>query len=218
MGIIFSFSFLSDGEEGFQSDADVIRMEDVLYWSELIDEYHQKNGAYPLQDIATSSEDYVLVRVATAEQQSYFDKESPGYREELDNNISGRFKEVSVSDFVIDIENGLGREIDEHYDIQKVPTNSPVWYNYFVSQDGYLFWVTCITCEVNWATTLLSDGHTPTINIGSPGITEGSMKLYTREEIIKLPDFKKLMERKLQKEEYIRSLQSGYFNETKAAY
>ncbi|MDD3145062.1 MAG: hypothetical protein PHV23_03030 [Candidatus Gracilibacteria bacterium] len=88
----------------------------------------------------------------------------------FDNNGNDFFQEFNTSKFVLELEKGLSKIIDEKYDIQKYPTNSPIWYNYFVTERGYLLWVTCITCGVTPISTLLYDGITPTINIASVGM------------------------------------------------
>lgn len=202
-------------DDSFHDDADVIRIEDVLYWSGLIEEYHSITGHYPLEINLDNSDDIILVRLATHEQKKYFTVGSAQYIVALDNNANQAFIEYPVKDFVRVLESGLGRDIDEHYDIQKVPTGSPIWYNYFISDEGYLFWVTCTTCGINGATTLLGDGYTPTINVGSSGVTEGVPKLHTINELKALPDYIQLSSRSLQKENYTRLLQAEYFNNSK---
>ena len=201
--------------DGFQHDADVVRVEDLLYWTDLIEQYEVKTGRYPFQDKIANDEEIISVRIATKQQQEYFDKNSPSYQLELDNNARNKFTEFSTKEFVEELERGLGHTFDEHYDIQSVQTGSPIWYNYFVTEEGYLLWVTCVTCEVNNASTLLFDGHTRTINIGSKGITEGTRKLYTREDMLQLPEFRELRERKFEKEAYVRKLQAQYFKDSK---
>lgn len=214
--VVISGLFLyKQTDDSFHHDADIVRIEDVLYWTELIEEYQDKTGKYPLQEKVSGPEEMILVRVATRLQQKYFDKTSESYIPGLDNNRNGTFEELPVAELVAELEEGLGRDIDEHYDVQKAPTGSPIWYNYFVSDDGYLFWVTCPTCEISWATTLLGDGYTPTINIGSSGITDGARKLHTRGEMLQLPEFIELTERQFKKEEYIRQLQAQYFDDSK---
>lgn len=85
----------------------------------------------------------------------------------FDNNWNDFFQEFNTSKFVLELEKWLSKIIDEKYDIQKYPTNSPIWYNYFVTERWYLLWVTCITCWVTPISTLLYDWITPTINIAS---------------------------------------------------
>ena len=144
--IILVISFISacsaNPAKQFQEDADLIRLEHLEYWTEIIEKYNQVKGGYPFQAEIQKSEDIVLVKIATKQQMRYLSSGGDKYDKRLDNNQLGYFKEHPVKDFVAEIESVLGYEIEEKYDIQKVPTSSPVGYYYFTSKDGYLFWVT----------------------------------------------------------------------------
>ncbi|MEH6477883.1 MAG: hypothetical protein V7727_19490, partial [Sneathiella sp.] len=143
-------------EQSYQRDADQVRLEHLVYWTGLVEEYEEKTGYYPFQKNLNSGQSHGLVRILTKNQQQYFDPNSNQYVAEFDNNTgNSRFKSFSVAQFVSELESKLGREIDEKYDIQKVPTSIPLGYQYFVSEDGYLIWVTCVSCGVTQISTLL---------------------------------------------------------------
>jgi hypothetical protein len=190
----------------FQEDADLIRLEHLEYWTEIIDKYYQVKGSYPFQSDIQKSEDIILVKIATKQQMQYLSPGGDKYERRLDNNQSGYFKERFVKDFVAELESVLGQEIEEKYDIQKVPTSSPVGYYYFTSKDGYLVWVTCITCGVTQVSTLLMDGHTPTVNIVSEGMVGKVTKALTREEMLNHPIYKSWVSRSFHKGEYVHNL------------
>ena len=103
----------------FQEDADLIRLEHLEYWTEIIDKYHQVKDSYPFQSEIQKSEDIVLVKIATKQQMQYLSSDGDKYEKHLDNNQSGYFKERPVKNFVAEVEATLGHEIEEKYDIQK---------------------------------------------------------------------------------------------------
>lgn len=200
----------------FQNDADLLRLEHLEYWTWLIEEYYDKVWYYPFQKDYEASEKIWLVRVATQDQQLYFDKDSDKYIPDLDTNYSKIFKEISMKDFVSEIEDKLGKEIEEKYDIQKVPTTSNNWYNYFVSSKWYLFWVPCITCGVTTISTLTMDGITPTVNIVSKWMLSEVPKSLTREEMLSHSVYKEWKSKDFYKEEYVRNLEKENINNSKA--
>ena len=208
--ILLVISFVSacsaNPAKQFQEDADLIRLEHLEYWTEIIEKYHQVKGSYPFQSEIQKSEDIVLVKIATKQQMQYLSSGGDKYDKRLDNNQSGYFKEHSVKDFVAEIESVLGYEIEEKYDIQKVPTSSPVGYYYFTSKDGYLVWVTCITCGVTQISTLLMDGFTPTVNIVSDGMVGKVTKALTREEMLNHPTYNSWVSKPFHKSEYVHNL------------
>jgi hypothetical protein len=190
----------------FQEDADLIRLDHLEYWTELIERYHQLKGYYPFQKQVQGSEDIVLVKIATKKQMGYLSASGTNYDQRLDNNQNGYFKEQSAKEFITELEMALGREIEEKYDIQTVPTSSPVGYYYFASKNGYLVWTTCITCGVTQVSTLLMDGHTPTVNIVSDGMLGKVPKALTRQEMFNHPTYKSWVSRPFHKDEYVHNL------------
>lgn len=219
LGIIGIFSvkkFMNFMKHNFQLDADIIRVEHLVYWTGLLEEYNKKTGTYPFKSAISSKDKIGLVRIATKEQQQYFNQNSPSYNKNYDNNSSGVFDEFSVKEFIAELEKGLGRKIDEKYDIQRVPSGSPVWYNYFIAEKGYLFWVTCITCKISPISTLLMDGSTPTINIVSERMKGEIPKCLPRDVILSHPLFKELRKRKFKKEGFSREREKKKFKDSKS--
>ena len=208
-------SQIEDAAAAFQNDADLARLEHLEYWTGLIEEYESKTGRFPFADKFSEPESIGLVRIATFEQAKFFDPESSRYKSQLDNNFDDRFHEFAMTDFVEELERGLGRAVDEKYDIQYVPTGSPVWYNYFVTDSGYLFWVTCITCGVTHISTLLFDGVTPTINITSEGMKDSVTKALTRAEMLAHPTFIRWKSKSFLKESFVRQREELHFNDSK---
>ncbi len=190
----------------FQHDADLIRLDHLKHWTGLVEEYYKIKGQYPFQNKLMHSNEIGIVKIATKFQRTYLSPGSSNYREKLDFNANNRFKEISVSDFVIELQNVLGKEIFEKYDIQKVPTSSPIGYHYFFTNDGYLIWTTCITCGVTQISTLLYDGYTPTVNIVSQNMKSQVTKALLRDEMLSHPTFKKWISKPYYQEVYVKKL------------
>lgn len=212
---IVSCQQLSEAGRAFHNDADLARLEHLEYWTGLIEEYQKTTGQFPFTSALASQDSIGLVRIANANQLKYFDPDSDQYIAKLDNNHAGRFQEFSVADFVEELERGLGRTIDEKYDIQYVPTGSPVWYFYFVTNSGYLMWITCISCGVTQISTLLLDGYTPTVNIASAGVKDSVTKALTRQEMLSHAIFRNWKSKKIANEQFVRDREQKHYNDSK---
>jgi len=199
----------------FQEDADLLRLEHLEYWTQVIEEYYKVKGHYPLQKKIQNKGKMILVKIATKQQMRYLSVEGDKYYKRLDYNSTGYFQDVGVKEFVATIESALTREIVEKYDIQKVPTSSPVGYYYFATNDGYLLWVTCITCGVTQVSTLLMDGFTPTVNIVSEGMKGKVTKALTRENMLNHPTYKSWVTRPFHKAEYVQNLVKEHGHDSK---
>jgi hypothetical protein len=205
-----------NSKDSFQWDADKARLEHIVYWSGLIEEYHQKTGHYPFQELALQNKSKpVLVRIATEQQRSYMIKGGRSYNPDIDSNYDGTFHEMTVKDFVLEIESKLGHHINEYYDIQKVPFKSSVGYNYFATEKGYLLWGICTTCGVTQITTLLMDGYTPTVNIVSEGMKGEVTKALSRNEMLNYPLFKEWQAKPFKKEGFVRARENETIADSK---
>ena len=155
-----------DALDAYQRDADIVRARYLLEWGTIIEAYYAKSGRYPLQDRA-QGDALLRVRIATPEQQSFLDPAQGNF----DKSIAlddPRFTPVSMKEFVADIEAVLGREIDERYDPQRVPTGAPNFFSYFATKDGFLLWVMCRTCPPELRAVTIPLPPARTFNIGSP--------------------------------------------------
>lgn len=165
--------------------------------------YKEKVGHYPLQDALKNDKEIITVNILTQFQ-----------REHNKNSTPKAFTQKSMKQFVKTLSVGLNKEIDEHYDMQKIATNSPVGYHYFATKQGYAFWVTCITCGVTPISTLLMDGHTPTVNIASEGMLAQITKSKTRQEMLSHPIYKKWLKRPFHKKGYADSVLKTYLHDS----
>jgi len=218
VAILFSMmscQSIGDADRNFHNDADLARLEHLEYWTGLVEEYKAKTGQFPFASDLPNEDAIGLVRIATAKQSEYFTPDSAQYIGDLDNNSTGRFQEFGMADFVSELERGLGRRVDEMYDIQYVPTGSPIWYNYFVTDAGYLVWVTCISCDVTLISTLLYDGYTPTVNITSSGMKDSVNKALIRSEMLSHPIFLQWKSRPYVKEDFVRNREQLHRDDSK---
>jgi hypothetical protein len=214
----------TDDNLEFQQDSDGIRLEHLVYWTGLIEEYYAKTGYYPLQNEVrptnkSTNANYLgigFVRIATRKQQEFFNPRNEKYMPSIDSNGTSRFQDLSTAQFITALEKGLERPILEKYDIQKTPANIIVWYNYFVSQDGYLMWVPCLSCGVSSASTLTMDGATATINIGAGKMIEGVPKAMTRKKMLAHPDFKRWINYPFNDEKTMRALEKENLSDSKS--
>lgn len=145
-----------------------------------------------------------LIRISTQNQQEYFNKNSEKYNAYFDNNANNSFQEFTMKNFILELESELGKNINEKYDIQKIPTRSPIGYNYFVTDTGYLIWTSCISCWVTQISTLLYDGITPTINIVSEGMLNDVSKSLLRDDMLNHSVYKEWKKRNFNNENYMR--------------
>ena len=111
--------------EDFQKDADIVRLQHLKHYGDLIEEYHSKTGKYPFEGTAKVP---VYVHIAN-DQQSPYAKNGPPTPHKL----------ISNADFIAELEKGLGRTIKERYDPQFDRSGKPNWYIYMTSGDFYFF-------------------------------------------------------------------------------
>jgi len=113
-----------DMENLYQADADIIRLQHFDYYARLLTEYYEKNGKYPFQH---EKEYPVYVFILTNFQEKDFKDTNP-------------YRHYTVNDkyFFKELSEGLGRDIFEKYDPQKVGTDGrPNMYIYMVN--GIIF-------------------------------------------------------------------------------
>jgi hypothetical protein len=112
-------------EESFQTGADVVRLTHLKYYSDLLAEYRGRTGVYPLQDKAADAPVYVFIA---------HDGQRAGGTPPYKHSV------VSMRDWINELENGVGRAVDEHYDPQYFSDGyRPNIYIYMVYRDTFFF-------------------------------------------------------------------------------
>lgn len=109
----------------FQKDADIIRLNHLEHYGNLIEAYHEKTGKYPFQD---KFQVPVYVHVANNEQIEYTKQGPPGAHEI-----------VLFKLFIQELETQLGHDINEYYDPQYAPDYKPNFYIYMITGNTYFF-------------------------------------------------------------------------------
>lgn len=128
LSLIFTMFFIAGcikTSPSFQRDADIIRLQHLKYYGELIEQYYKKAGKYPFQG---QEEVPIYVHVANDEQEK-FTKPGPDYAHVT----------LPFSSFVKEVESILGHEINEYYDPQYRPSYKPNFYIYMIHKDTYFF-------------------------------------------------------------------------------
>lgn len=187
------FFFYGKFEENYQKNADRLRLDDLFYWTGLIEEYHYKTGHYPFQQQFIGTGEIGFIRIVSAQQRQYFDPTSGNYIPQFDNNYDQRFAQFSMDAFAYELQQVLDKNVRAAFDIQRVPSGFPLGYNYFVTSDGYLMWVPCKSCGDTAISGLLEDGSVAIVYIGSEAMVPKATKALTRTEMLSHPQFQAWM-------------------------
>ena len=207
--------WLAQGEARFQHDADLLRLEHLLYWSGLIEAYHAKLKRYPLQRELANATKPGLVKIISRQQQQFLSPGSGWYNRQLDQNAHGNFEERPVKELIIALERGLGRHLAEKYDIQQIPTAHPVGYSYRVSAEGYALSAPCLNAAQSELSSLLDNGITPVITIVSPGMQAQVERGWLRDELAAHPQFRHWQSIAFIKETHVRSVEASAYKDSK---
>lgn len=172
----------------YQDDADIFRLRHLKYMAELIEEYYQKRGKYPLQgDVAMSN----YVHIANTFQEEYA-KERPPFSHKL----------TPLHVFIDSLEAGLGRKVTLKYDPQKVPANKPNFYVYLI-QDNYYFFAVHLHNSFSFSKYIAPYYNKAEVTNLSPN-TDGQSTL---KELLSNKEFVETLEKKAQKEGFFIELE-----------
>lgn len=115
---------LDKTEQEYQDDCDIVRLQHLLYYGKLIEEYKQKVGKYPFE----GEKQQVYAFIYNNKQKKYCKDTNPN-----------KHKQVSPKEFFAELEKGIGRQIDQLFDPQYVPSGRPVFYIYMIDGNQYFF-------------------------------------------------------------------------------
>jgi hypothetical protein len=177
-------------DKEYQHDADIFRLRHIKYFGELIEEYHQKTGKYPLQG-DSETQHYVLI--AAPHQQKYAQGTPP------------QFELTDVESFRSVLEKGLGRDVEFKFDPQKVPVGAPNFYIYMIEDDSFFFAVHLYNGR-SFTNPLDKHYHKLEITNEEPN-RRGLWKL---EDLLKDEDFQEALNDQPQKEGFFLSLEELY--------
>lgn len=177
-------------DKKYQHDADIFRLRHLKYFGELIEEYHQKTGKYPLQG-ESETQHYVLI--AAPHQQKY----ATGTPEQ--------FKVTDVEKFRAILKDELGRDIAFKFDPQKVPVGAPNFYIYMVVDDSFFF---AVHLYEDHPFTNPLDKHCHKLEITNE--EPNRRGLWKFDDLMRDPDFKKAINEPPQKEEFFLNLEAEF--------
>jgi hypothetical protein len=177
-------------EDKYQHDADIYRLRHLKYFGELINEYHNKTGKYPLQG-ESKTQHYVLI--AAPHQQKY----AKGTPEQFDVTEVEEFRSI--------LEKGLGRKVDFKFDPQKVPNGAPNFYIYMIDGDSFFFAVH-LNRERTFANPLGKHYHKLEITNEEPN----RRGLWQFDVLLKDTDFQNAMNEEPYKKDWMDHLEEQY--------
>jgi hypothetical protein len=184
-------------EEIYQSDADIIRIQHFDYYAKLLTEYYEQNGKYPFQ---YEKDEQVYIFILNNIQESKFKDTNPYIHYTVDDKWF--FEELS---------NGLGREIDEKYDPQKVAADArPNYYVYMVDND-YMYFAIHLYYS-NPFTKTISEYYNK-MELSNTDSEE--YKLYTYSTLKNSLQYNELVNRRAEKQKYFDELGIEFINDSR---
>lgn len=180
----------------FQKDADIVRLKHLKYYGELIDKYYSAKKKFPLQG-KDSKPIYVYI---ANDRQKEATKDGPNSPHTV----------IPLAEFIAEIESALGHKIEEYYDPQYSGDYKPNFYMYKIHQDIFFF----------------------AIHVHQPfPFAKKVSKFYYKVEIsnyptfrnqandpqtlFNSPEFKKELNKKIEKENFFKERKEKYINYTK---
>jgi len=181
-----------------QEDYDHLRLEHLEYWTALIEEFHVKQGYYPLQNSDDDKMGIIHVQIL------------PPDSEHLLIDWGDDFRELTPDILLKEIERGLHRDLKYKFPPEDTPPDYAYAYNYFVNKNGYLVWVACQSCGITEISTYTMDGKSATVNIGSEGMVQNVTKAKTRSDMLSHPLYKKWRAIDIHDKNRVRRLRDRY--------
>jgi len=189
MGCSFSSS-------DFQSDADILRLQHLEYYGNLLTEYHEKTGTYPfLGEVDVPA--YVFVA-------------SPQQTDNIQGGPPYAHKTATFKYLVEELETVLGRKIKEYYDPQYEPDSKPNFYIYMVDGGTYNFAIH--THEAFAFSTPVAKGYN---KVEITNNTKGSPHLIKPEALFAREDFRLASSKQISKPAFFSSRENEFLHATK---
>lgn len=180
----------------FQNDADIVRLQHLEYYGNLLIEYHEKTGTYPF--------------IGELNVPAYVFVASP---EQKDDIGGGPTYDHRVADFkflVEEFESALGRDIKEYYDPQYEPDKKPNFYIYMVDGNTYNF---AVHTNQNYVfSNAVSKGYN---KIEITNNTNGSPHLVKPEDLFSSEAFREEVSKPISKPNFFLSRENEFLNATK---
>ena len=109
--------------EGFQTDADIVRLQHLYYWTNLIYTYKKETGKFPFEG---ESKHPLYVEIATPQQQQFLSPPPPPAVQRSMTEFVQKLATLEPTD-----------QIHELYDPQYMPDAKPNFYIYMIDGDTF---------------------------------------------------------------------------------
>lgn len=123
-GIATFYCSIELSEQAYQDDCDIVRLQHLIYYGKLIEEYKTNVGKYPFE----GENQQVYAFIYNKEQKDYCNDTNPHPHIQM-----------SPKEFFSELEKGVDRKIDQLFDPQYVPSGRPVFYIYMIDGKQYFF-------------------------------------------------------------------------------
>ena len=180
----------------FQNDADILRLQHLEYYGNLLTEYHTKTGTYPF--------------IGEVDIPAYVFVASPQQTDDIKGGPPYAHKTADFKYLIEEFETVLGRDIKEYYDPQYEPDSKPNFYIYMVEGETYNFAVH--THEAFAFSNPIAKGYN---KIEITNNTNGSAHLTKPEILFAREDFKVASSKQISKPAFFLSREEKYIGATK---
>lgn len=181
-----------------QENSDILRLQHLKYYVELIEEYKQVVGRYPFESDIPS---YVYIANSIQEQ----------FTKEYDEGIPYFHVTINFAELITELEDKLNITIPEYYDPQYAPDIKPNWYVYAVMGGDYYFAVH-IHQEFEFSKKL--GPYYNKVEVSNVP-NYGANLIYSSEKLFSLDSYNKEISTILQNEEYFKDRELKHLHETK---
>lgn len=199
-----------------QSDADIMRLRHLKYYSNLIEEYKEKTGEYPLQNRTTQPSPFTEEPKTGLEKFSVYVEIANSLQENEAKNYNAAIPfthhNATNKEFFNELENGLGREIDEYYDPHKEPywIGRPNFYVYTINPEGDYYFA--IHTYTNYSFSYSIKKNYSKVQVSNLPTRENSIQ---SSDLFSRKDFIEESEKEPKKADYFYNLENEYLNESK---
>lgn len=179
-------SACSPAASNFQNDADIIRLNHIEYYGNLLMEYHEKTGTYPF--------------IGKADVPIYVFVASPHQVDDIKGGPPYAHRTAEFKYLVEELRAVLGRDIKEYYDPQYEPDSKPNFYIYMVDGKTYNFAIH--THQAYPFSNPVADGYNKVEITNNPN---GSPHLIEPQKLFAREDFRMASSKKISKPKFFSS-------------
>jgi hypothetical protein len=197
--LIFStLTNCSSSYEEFQINADIVKLNHLNYYGNLLNEYKTKTGKYPFQGEERNLPIYIYV---ANDEQIEGTKPGPPFSH----------REIGFQEFVEEVEKELGKEILEYYDPQYRPDAKPNFYMYMIRNNTYFFAIH-VHRPYPFARKI-ADGYYK-IELSNNPSNDNKAQLWSN--LVVNPEFIKELNKPIEKEDFFKERENKYLHYTKS--